>query len=211
MACHDSIPRGKIDVMAEEWGAGVDFSALDPRTVEIEAAWLAKQYKRSHVKELGNLTPKQPDSVSRWMYLEVNNASSDDIRLQKSGEIKQLVGEHEVQGLGLVELVFNWSLAPPSAHLTSWFKDWKECTLAISHNTHGTIQGMKHQQGGCGLMAFGTLRQYVQKRCVDFCHLGQWCSWLVYDNLNHIIRFISAYNTGRPKPEHYGTIYQQHL
>ena len=34
---------GGIDVMAEEWGEGVDFSALDPRMIEIEAALLVKQ------------------------------------------------------------------------------------------------------------------------------------------------------------------------
>ena len=50
LARHDSIPRGEIDVMVEEWGKGVNFSALDPRIVKIEAAWLAKQYKLSHVK-----------------------------------------------------------------------------------------------------------------------------------------------------------------
>ena len=62
---YDSIPWGEIDVMVEEWGKGVNFSALDPRIVKIEAAWLAKQYKLSHVKELGNFTPTQPDGVLR--------------------------------------------------------------------------------------------------------------------------------------------------
>ena len=57
LAHHHSIPREEIDVMAEEWGEGVDFAALDPRIVKIEVAYLAKQYNLSHVKELGNLTP----------------------------------------------------------------------------------------------------------------------------------------------------------
>ena len=91
MARHDSIPRGEIEVKAEEWGEGVDFSVLDPRIAKIGAAWLAKQYKLSHVKESGNLTPTRPDGVIRWMYVQVNSASSDDIRLRKTGEIKQLV------------------------------------------------------------------------------------------------------------------------
>ena len=49
--------------MAEEWRGGVDFAALDPRIVEIDDAWLSKQYKLLHVKELGNLTSAQPDGL----------------------------------------------------------------------------------------------------------------------------------------------------
>ena len=211
LARHDLIPRDEIEVMAAEWGEGVDFAALDPRIVEIEAAWLAKHYERSHVKELGLLTPARPDGVVRWMYVQVNSASSDDARLWKTSEIQQLVEEYDVQGVGLVELGFNWSSAPSSADLASWFKNWKECISATSHNTHESISGVKHQQGGCGLLAFGSLRQYVRKRCPDFRNLGRWCSWLVYDNPNHKTRFVAAYNPGRPKPKHHGSIYQQHL
>ena len=53
--------------MAEELGEGVDFAALDPMIVEVKAAWLAKQYELSHVKELGNLTAARLDGVIRWM------------------------------------------------------------------------------------------------------------------------------------------------
>ena len=176
LARHDSIPRGEIEVKAEEWGEGVDFSVLDPRIVKIEAAWLAKQYKLSHVKESGNLTPTRPDGLIRWMYVQVNSASSDDVRLRKTLEIKQLVEEYKVQGVGLVELGFNWSSMPPSADLASWFKDRKDCSSATSCNTHGTIPGVRHQQGGCGLMALDSLHQNVQKRCPEFCNLSQWCS-----------------------------------
>ena len=50
----------------------------------------------------------------------MNSASSEDVRLRKTGEIKQLVEEYDGQGMGLVELGFNWSLAPPSGDLASW-------------------------------------------------------------------------------------------
>ena len=93
--------------MAEEWREGVDFSALDPRIVELDDAWLSKQYKLLHVKELGNLTSAQPDGLIGWMCVQVNSASSDDVRLRKTGEIKQLVEEYDVQCVGLVELGFN--------------------------------------------------------------------------------------------------------
>ena len=87
----------------------------------------------------------------------MNSASSEDVRLRKTGEIKQLVEEYDVQGVGLVELGFNWSLAPPLADLASWFKDWKDCTSATSYNTHESIPGVNHQQDGCGLIVFGSL------------------------------------------------------
>ena len=107
------------------------------------------------------------------MYVQVNSASLEDIRLQKTGEIKQLVEEFDVQGVGLVEPGFNWSLVPTTADLASWFKDWKDCTTATSHNTHESIPGVKHQKGGCGLLVFGSLPQYVRKRCPDFSNLGR--------------------------------------
>ena len=50
----------------------------------------------------------------------MNSASSEDVRLRKTGEIKQLVEEYDGQGVGLVELGFNWSSAPPSGDLASW-------------------------------------------------------------------------------------------
>ena len=62
----------------------------------------------------------------RWMYVQVDSASSDNVRLQKTEAIKQRVEENDVQGVGLVELGFNWSLAPPSANLAAWFRDWKD-------------------------------------------------------------------------------------
>ena len=34
---------------------------------------------------------------------------------------------------------------------------------------------------------------------------------MVYDNPNHKTCFVAAYNPGRPKPKHHGSIYQQHL
>ena len=69
LACHDSIPQEEIDVMTEEWGEGIDFAPLDPRIFEMEEVWLAKQYKQSHVKELGNLTPTRLDGLLRWMHV----------------------------------------------------------------------------------------------------------------------------------------------
>lgn len=208
---HDDIPQEDIDEMAGDWSKGVDFASLDPRIMAIEAAALVKQYNRTHVKELGNLTPSRPDGVLRWMYVQVNSASSEDVRVRKTAEIKDLVEQYDVQGVALVELGFNWSSVPASANLSSWFKEWRDCISATSHNRHESIPGVRHQQGGCGLLAFGSLRQYVRKRCPDFRHLGRWCSWLVYDNPAHKTRFVAGYNVGRPKPTHYGTQYQQHL
>ena len=69
------------------------------------------------------------------MYVQVNSAISNNARLRKTGEIKQLVEEYNVQVVGLVELGFNWSLAPPLANLASWFNDWKDCSSVTSHST----------------------------------------------------------------------------
>ena len=45
----------------------------------------------------------------------------------------------------------------------------------------------------------------------DFRGLGRWCSWALFANTNHKTRIVCAYNLGKRKSNHLGTIYQQHL
>jgi hypothetical protein len=45
----------------------------------------------------------------------------------------------------------------------------------------------------------------------DFRGLGRWCPWLLYASPTHKTRIVTAYNLGKQKSNHLGTVYQQHL
>lgn len=115
------IPQRDIEEMASDWSNDVEFLTLDPRIVEIEAANLAKQYERSHAPEYGSLAPECPDGVIRTMVVQLNSASTEEVRTRKVYELEHLLEEYQVQGVGFTEVGVNWSMYPPSQNLASWF------------------------------------------------------------------------------------------
>ena len=203
------LPKKDIRQMAEQWSLESRLATYDPVIVALEAKFLDKRHRLTHVPELGRLERKRPSGVHRWMMCQINSASTEETKEVKTEQIRELVEEYDVQGVGLIEVGFNWSTVNSSRNLASWFNDWRPCISATNHNKHEP--GTRHQQGGIGLLAFGALQKYVRKKCGDFRDLGRWQSWLLYANENHQTRVIFAYNVGRPKPRHFGSMYQQTL
>ena len=109
----------------------------------MEAKNLEKRHRLTHVPELGQLEQERPGGVHRWMMCQVNSASTEETKALKTSQIKDLIQEYDVQGVGLIEVGFNWSMVSSSLNLASWFRDWRPCVSATNHNRHETVS--RHQ------------------------------------------------------------------
>ena len=204
------IPAPEINRVAGEWSEEVNILNIDHRIVEIEAAQIAKRWHAYHVPQLGWVNKEKPAGVFRICGTQLGGASSRDVRDRKITQIERLVDDYDLDVVTCLEVGVNWAALPSSKRLASWFRAGYKCTSFASHNTYDGLPG-NHQQGGCGMIAFGEIQQYIRRSVCDFRHLGRWCSWLVYATPTHRFRIVAAYNVGKSKPQGLKTIYQQHL
>ena len=88
------IPSAERKQLAQEWTSKVDVTSLDDIIVSIETENLAKLYEKYNVPTLVNLAVDQPPGVYRWMYCQLNSASTQESRDEKSNQILQLVDRY---------------------------------------------------------------------------------------------------------------------
>ncbi len=206
------VPNWAATAMAMEWRDQLDpvLADLDPSVMEIEAANLAKHYKRWHVPCLGNVPAQRPDGVFRIMGRQLNSASSTEVHLCKVADMLRVLNNWEVQGGCLLEVGVNWSTHPPLANLASWFRDEiPDMGTHTAHNSHEVVGS--HQPGVTASFSCGELVGYMKQRCIDHQGLGRWCSTLFYADFNHRFCIVSAYNVSRQAPRGKSTIFQQQL
>ena len=64
--------------MAEGFADKVNKATMDDTMLSIEAEQMAKRYERYNVPTLGNLQVDRPDGVYRWMFCQLNSASTKE-------------------------------------------------------------------------------------------------------------------------------------
>jgi hypothetical protein len=101
------LPKKDIRQIAEQWSQESKMEIYDPTIVALEAKFLVKRHRRSHVPELGKLERQRPSGVHRWMMCQINSASTEETREIKTDQIRELVEEYDVQGVGLIKVGFN--------------------------------------------------------------------------------------------------------
>ena len=205
------IPTQDISDEAEDWTRELDNYDLDARIVDMEAAQIVKRYNRQHVPELGGMKEEKQAGVFRLMGGQLNSASTKEVRDIKIAQIETIWDKYDVDLSCFQEICQNWSAFPPSYRLSSWFKATRLVKAHTSHNTNPGENVGKYQPGGCGMVAMGSIQQYIRKSCSDFRHLGRWDSWLIYATPTHRTRVVTAYNVGRGSPKGVATVYQQTL
>ncbi len=86
------IPHSDRCSLAESWSTVVDVSTLDPIVVTLEANALAKRWERYNVPVVGSITTNRPAGVFRWMYCQLNSASSQEtVRGSRGGDGRALL------------------------------------------------------------------------------------------------------------------------
>jgi hypothetical protein len=208
------IPQLHREKLADEWASDeiIDPSELDPTIVSIEAEALAKRWERYNAPALGEVPITRPNGVYRFMYCQLNSASTNESRELKSEEILTLVDKYDIQGVAIAEHCTNFSRYQSSQGLQSWFQQGGRNVKATSaHNRHAGKNAPKYLPGGTGLIAFNELIQCVKTSNVDFRGLGRFTSWVLSKGPNHRTRFVIAYGVGRGRPKGLSTHYQQVL
>ncbi len=81
-----------------------DITDLDEGIAEIEAANLAKHYKRWHIPWLGHIECQRLDGVFCILGGKLNSASSLKVRTRKVADVVRLVNDWEVQAGCLLEV-----------------------------------------------------------------------------------------------------------
>ena len=110
------LPKKDIRQMAEQWSLESRLATYDPAIVALEAKFLDKRHRLTHVPELGRLERKRPSGVHRWMMCQINSASTEETKEVKTEQIRELVEEYDVQGVGLIKVGFNWSTVNSSCN-----------------------------------------------------------------------------------------------
>ena len=203
------IPIEERQRLAEQWTNDVDVNSLDDTIVSIETESLAKLYEKYNVPALRNLAVDRPPGVYRWMYCQLNSASTQESRDEKSNQILQLADRYRVQGVALAEHCTNFTKLPSSQGLNTWFNKKRHIKATSAHNKHET--DAIYLPGGTGLVAMFELIKCIKTSCVDFRGLGRWTSWQLSIDPKHKTRVVVAYGIGKTKPEGLTTNYQQHL
>ena len=169
------IPIEERQRLAEQWTNDVDVNSLDDTIVSIETESLAKLYEKYNVPALRNLAVDRPPGVYRWMYCQLNSASTQESRDEKSNQILQLADRYRVQGVALAEHCTNFTKLPSSQGLNTWFNKKRHIKATSAHNKHEP--DAIYQPGGTGLVAMFELIKCIKTSCVDFRGLGRWISW----------------------------------
>ena len=203
------IPIEERRRLAERWTCDVDVNILDDTIVSVETENLAKLYEKYNVPALGNLVVDRPPGVYRWMYCQLNSASTQESRDEKSHQILQLADRYGVQGVALAEHCTNFTKLPSSQGLNTWFNEKRHIKATSAHNKHET--DAVYLPGGTGLIAMFELIKCIKTSCVDFRGLGRWTSWQLSIDPKHKTRVVVAYGIGKSKPQGLTTNYQQHL
>ena len=115
------IPQEERRKLAEDWSKEVDLNLLDTMILAIEAEVLAKRYEKMNVPALVHLEVDRPEGVYRWMYCQLNSASTAESRDEKTHKIKQLVDRYGLQGVAMCEHCTNFGNLCSSRQLASWF------------------------------------------------------------------------------------------
>ena len=85
------MPLEEATNLASTWVEDADLSDIDPKIMELEANILAKQWKKWHVPEIGEMTEARLDGVHRFMLCQLNSASSEEVRERKLRELGHLL------------------------------------------------------------------------------------------------------------------------
>jgi hypothetical protein len=187
----------------------------EPRDIDKTVHFIEEEaerqlYDRWHVPRLGNMAENRPDGIFRFMGAQLNSISSADSRDRKVTEIDRIMETWEVQGGCFQEIGINWSMTSYNRNMTSWFRlKNQEIRTHTAHNIHENFKAS--QQGGVGQFMCKDLISFTKETESDFRGLGRWCSWTLFASPNHKTRIVCAYNLGKRKSNHLGTIYQQHL
>ncbi len=84
---------------------------------------IAEDYERRNVPPLGNLPLDRPEGAYRFMFCQLNGASSKETKEIKSFQVQQLVNKYSVQGVALAEHGTNFSGVKSSAGMKTWFNE----------------------------------------------------------------------------------------
>lgn len=160
------IPHEERRKLAEDWSKDVDLDSLDATILAIEAESLAKRYEKMNMPALGHLEVDRPAGVYRWMYCQLNSASTEESRDEKTHEIKQLVDRYSVQGVVMCEHCTNFGNMRSSRRLASWFNGDRAVKAIEAWNKHVT-EG-PHLPGGTGMIGMFELYKVMRTSNVDF-------------------------------------------
>ena len=150
----------------------------------------------------------RPDNIFQLMGGQLNGMCSRGVRDRKLRQIEIIINQWDIQACCFQEVGVNWAALPQQERMDSWFcHGHADMTTSTTHNIHAFGP---RQKGGVAIIIGDELHTYAKEREPDFRGLGRWCSWRIYSSPGYVTCIVSAYNLGKQKSKHLGTIYQQH-
>jgi hypothetical protein len=185
---------------------------VDPQLIAIEETAANAYYNKRNIPPIGSIPTERPAGTWRWIFGNVNGIATSRVRNFKIGRLKAIKDKYNANGIGMVEVGLDMRELRAHQTLPALLEMEENSKSSVSHNRHDPKSGKK-QQGGCAIIAWGEVCQYVKisKGCNDHRELGRICSIVLQARGDHRTRLVVAYNVGKPKTKWLGSVYQQLL
>ena len=169
----------EIGNIVQDWEDGRREEEIDKRIIASEARRMEKKFKKYNVPMLGNMPREKDEGRCRFLYCQLNNASTKVVRDIKMDTVQRLNDRYEIDVDLFAEMGTNFTVGGASNNLGSWFEGREKKKFATAHNTHDPNKST-YQPGGTGVMIRGPMTQYARHGSQDPRKLGRCCSYVFW-------------------------------
>ena len=150
---------------------------------------------------LGNMTLDKDDGRVQFVFGQMNNISTKELREVKLQALKCIEKKYNTQIGVFNEIDANFDNARRGVNFQQWMGDHGKRKCVMAYNTNDKDIKCFHQPGGTGIRVTGSMTQYCRKTTKDSRGLGRFCSAVYYANTCQKFWIISMYNICKGKPE----------